>query len=157
MTSALLVNEVDILVGALTVYGEARGCTQAGRTAIAHTLLNRAKARKWWGAGVKPYADHSLAAVCLKPYQYSCWNHSDPNYALLVKLQGAYREAIRDRHCRAALKALIDALDGYAADVTNGATHYLTIKLHLTEAAPVWAKRQDFIEVGAHRFFRNVA
>jgi spore germination cell wall hydrolase CwlJ-like protein len=149
-------NDIDILVGALTIHGEARGCTQAGRTAIAHTILNRVRARSWWGKGVCPYSDHSIAAVCLKPRQYSCWNANDPNYKLLTGLQRAYREAIQDKTCRAALKALIDALDGYELDHTGGATHYLTTALHKSNKAPPWSKRDKFVEIGKHRFFANI-
>ena len=152
----MTVTDIDILVASLTIYGEGRGCTQDGRVAIAHTLINRAKAKAWWGKGVAPYADHSLAAVCLKPWQYSCWNANDPNYKLLATLQRQYRDAIEDKTCRAALYALIAALDGYAPDPTGGATHYLTIKLHESQSAPAWAKGSNYIQIGSHRFFAGV-
>jgi N-acetylmuramoyl-L-alanine amidase len=150
------VSDIDILVGALTIHGEARGCTQEGRTAVAHTLINRAKARSWWGKGVEGLPDHSIAAVCLKPWQFSCWNKNDPNADLLQKLRADYREAIQQKTCRAALKALIDALDGYAPDATNGATHYLTTRLYMSPRCPVWAYGMPYIEIGAHRFIKGV-
>lgn len=152
----LSVSDTDILVGALTIHGEARGCTQEGRTAIAHSILNRARAKSWWGKGVTGHPDHSIAAVCLKPWQFSCWNADDPNSTLLHKLRDEYRKAIQDKSCRASLKALIDALDGFAFDHTNGSTHYLTTALHNTARAPEWSKRGDYIEIGAHRFFRGI-
>lgn len=156
--TALKVSDVDMLVGALTVYGEARGSTQQDRLGVAHVIINRVKAKQWWGRGVSPYIDHSITAVCLKPWQFSCWNSSDVNYKLLAQLQRQYRMAIQDPDCRAALKALIDALDGHAPDPTNGATHYLTVALHESSNAPTWARgRTDFITVGKHRFFRDVA
>jgi N-acetylmuramoyl-L-alanine amidase len=150
------VSDTDILIAALTIHGEARGCTQAGRTAIAHTIINRAKAKRWWGAGVPRHPDHSLAAVCLKPWQFSCWNTSDPNSKLLNNLRATYREAIQDRHCRNALKALIDALDGHELDQTGGATHYLTTALHKSGKAPEWSKGVPFVEIGKHRFMVGV-
>lgn len=157
MTPLLIVSDLDILVASLTIHGEARGCNQDGRAAIAHVILNRAKARQWWGRGVEPYVDHTVTAVCLKPWQFSCWNATDPNYKLLATLQREYRDAIQNPHCRAALKAFIDALDGYVPDQTGGATHYLTIALHNSENRPAWAKgRDDYIEIGKHRFFRDV-
>jgi N-acetylmuramoyl-L-alanine amidase len=149
-------SDVDILVGALTIHGEARGCTQEGRAAIAHTILNRCAEKKWWGKSVAGYPDHSIAAVCLKPFQFSCWNANDPNSTLLDKLRDEYRKAIQDKTCRASLKALIDALDGFAFDHTHGSTHYLTIALHKSGKAPEWSKRGDYIEIGAHRFFRGI-
>lgn len=147
---------IDILVGALTIHGEARGCTQEGRTAIAHVILNRAKNPSWWCRGVDAYPDHSIASVCLKPYQFSCWNPNDPNHKLLTSLQRQYQEAIQERDCRNSLKALIDAVDGWLPDPTLGATHYLTTRLHLSPSAPAWSRRDDYIEIGAHRFFGNV-
>jgi len=151
------VSDVDILVGALTIHGEARGCTQEGRTAIAHTILNRMRARSWWGRGVTNHPDHSVSAVCLKPWQFSCWNANDPNQTLLTTLQADYRHAIQQQTCRAALKALIDALDGHAADKTGGATHYLTTALHKSARCPDWAKGNNkFIEIGKHRFFAGI-
>lgn len=148
---------IDILIGSLTIHGEARGCTQEGRTAIAHTILNRAKAKAWWGIGVTGFMDHTVSAVCLKPYQFSCWNPKDPNSQLLLALQEKYSEAIEKKSCRASLKALIDAADGYVYDMTGGATHYLTTTLHKSNRAPDWAKgRDNYIEIGAHRFFTGV-
>ena len=150
-------SDTDILIGALTIHGEARGCTQEGRTAIAHCLLNRMKAKAWWGKGVPRHADHSMSAVCLKKWQFSCWNSNDPNALLLTSLRENYRQAIQDKSCRAALKALIDAADGYAPDKTGGATHYLTTALHKSTRCPEWAKGNNaFIEIGAHRFFANI-
>jgi N-acetylmuramoyl-L-alanine amidase len=150
------VSDIDILVGALTIHGEARGCTQEGRTAIAHCLINRMKAKAWWGRGTS-YPDHSMAAVCLKPWQFSCWNASDPNSTMLATLRADYQHAIQKKTCRAALKALIDALDGFAPDKTGGATHYLTSALHKSARCPDWAKGNNkFIEIGAHRFFAGI-
>ena len=150
-------SDVDILIGSLTIHGEARGCTQEGRTAVAHTIINRCKAKSWWGRGVKDHVSHSVAAVCLKPNQFSCWNANDPNSQLLESLQEQYRTAIEDKTCRASLKALIDAADGYIPDMTGGATHYLTIRLHQSVRAPAWAKgNNNYIQIGAHRFFAGI-
>lgn len=150
-------SDTDILIGTLTIHGEARGCTQEGRTAIAHCILNRMRKRRWWGIAVSGHADHSMAAVCLKPWQFSCWNPNDPNSTLLETLQKDYRHAIQQKTCRAALKALIDAADGYIPDTTGGATHYLTTALHKSARCPAWAKgNNNFTEIGAHRFFAGI-
>ncbi|VVO24210.1 hypothetical protein PS723_04459 [Pseudomonas fluorescens] len=66
----------DIL--ARTLWGEARGEGLAGQIAVAWTIRNRVndgKAKSWWGEG--------YAGVCLKAWQFSCWNKNDPNYAYL--------------------------------------------------------------------------
>jgi N-acetylmuramoyl-L-alanine amidase len=150
-------SDIDILIGALTIHGEARGCTQQGRTAIAHCIINRCKKKNWWGRGTPGYEDHTIAAVCLKPWQFSVWNPNDPNLSLLTNLREQYRQAIQQKTCRAALKALIDALDGYEPDPTGGATHYLTTRLHQSNRCPAWAAgNNNFVEIGAHRFFAGI-
>ena len=155
--SPLDVSDTDILVGALTVWGEARGDTQEGRTAVAHTILNRCKAQSWYGKGNgEDLKDHTISAVCLKPMQFSCWNEKDPNRKTLTKMLSAGWSSIAYKDFRACLKALTDALDGFAKDQTAGATHYLTTTLHNTSKAPEWSKRGDYIEIGAHRFFKGV-
>lgn len=148
--------DTDVLVGALTIYGEARGSTQQDRVAVAHTILNRMRARRWWGTGVSPFENHTMAAVCLKPFQFSCWNAGDPNYAQLTRLREQYRKAIQDPVARACLKALIDAADGWLPDPTGGATHYITSALHKSGKGPVWSQGREYVEIGAHRYFSGI-
>jgi N-acetylmuramoyl-L-alanine amidase len=155
-TPTLVVSDTDILIAALTVDGEARGCKQHGRVAVAHSIINRAHARSWYGLKVPPHPDHSLAAVCLKPLQFSCWNATDPNAKRLDELRKNYRTAIKDKNCRASLKALIDALDGFEPDHTGGATHYLTAALHNTKRAPEWSRDKPYVEIDGHRFFVGI-
>jgi len=153
-------SDIDLLVGALTIDGEARGESQEGRLAVAYSILNRCKARKWWGKnGGDPgeHQDHSIGAVCLKPSQFSCWNFSDPNRK---KLEAMYREGLAknmaNKGFRASLKALIDAVDGFEKDPALGATHYVTMRLHET-VPPAWSIGKEFIQIGNHRFFKGVA
>ena len=143
----------DILTGAATIYGEARGCTQAGRDAVAHTILNRCRASAWWG--IAPgYTEHSISAVCRKPWQFSCWNDNDPNAPILAGILAS--PPAHDPVWRSCLRAMLDAIDGITEDETNGATHYLTVALHKSVGAPPWSKRNDYVQIGAHRFFAGV-
>ena len=74
----MTVTEKDRDILARTLWGEARGESLAGQIAVAWTIRNRVndgKAKSWWGEG--------YAGVCQKPYQFSCWNKSDPNFAYL--------------------------------------------------------------------------
>lgn len=69
-------NEKDRDLLAWTLWGEARSETLAGQIAVAWTIrsrVNDGKAKSWWGEG--------YAGVCQKPYQFSCWNKNDPNFA----------------------------------------------------------------------------
>jgi len=70
--------EVDSL--ARTLWGEARGEGVEGMKAVACVILNRVKIAEekgkcWWG--------NNIIQVCQKPYQFSCWNRSDPNFKKL--------------------------------------------------------------------------
>ena len=70
--------EADIL--ARTIWGEARGEGVEGMKAVANVVLNRVKISKdrggfWWG--------NDITSVCKKPFQFSCWNKSDPNFKKL--------------------------------------------------------------------------
>ncbi len=68
--------EADVL--ARTLWGEARSEGHVGMEAVASVVLNRVKVARdhggkyWWGA--------NIVQVCQKPYQFSCWNRSDPNF-----------------------------------------------------------------------------
>ncbi|MES2252810.1 MAG: cell wall hydrolase, partial [Pseudomonadota bacterium] len=74
--------DIDIL--ARTIYGEARG--EYGRVdgglaaliAVGNVIVNRTQQQTWFGRTVRD--------VCLKPYQFSCWNRNDPNLPKLMEV-----------------------------------------------------------------------
>lgn len=133
--------EADIL--ARTLWGEARGEGVAGMQAVASVVLNRAGIARerggfWWGANV--------IQVCQKPYQFSCWNRSDPNFRKLQAVDGG------DLHFATALRIARRALAGTLDDTTNGATHY-----HAASIMPYWAKGETPVAtIGRHVFYRIV-
>lgn len=66
----------DIL--ARTLWCEALGEGLAEQIAVRWKICNRVndgKAKSWWGEG--------YAGVCLKAWQFSCWNKNDPNFGCL--------------------------------------------------------------------------
>lgn len=135
----------DLVIAARTVFGEARGESYAGKKAVAHVLLNRLR------AGGAP----NLAAVCLRPLQFSCWNRGDPNLPVLTAA-GFDDPALRD-----SFRALLEAFD--ETDPTQGATHYLTPAAYeRMQKAPArnaanWAK--DLVPsaaIGTQLFFNNL-
>ena len=89
----MTVTEKDRDILARTLWGEARGESLAGQIAVAWTIRNRVndgKDKSWWGEG--------YAGVCQKPYQFSCWNRNDPNFAYLSGAkQIPFRELARAR------------------------------------------------------------
>lgn len=124
-------------VAARTIYGEARGEGPAGMSAVAHVLLNRVKDGRWGS---------TLALVCMAPWQFSCWNTSDPNRAVLLALAD---DDAALRMCAAAL----DAAQRGEIDRTQGATHYYAA----TIVAPSWAGVSTFtVKIGRHLFYKNV-
>jgi N-acetylmuramoyl-L-alanine amidase len=136
-------HELEIDVLARTMWGEARGQGNEGLKAVACVVLNRVaiaqkRGRYWWG--------NTIIQVCQKPYQFSCWNRSDPNFK---KLQAVDKRNLYFATClRIARRAVLDLLE----DNTGGATHY-----HANYVDPYWAKDEvPTITIGDHIFYKLV-
>jgi N-acetylmuramoyl-L-alanine amidase len=140
----MTVSEKDRDILARTLWGEARGEGLAGQIAVAWTIRNRVedgKTKSWWGEG--------YAGVCLKPWQFSCWNENDPNYAFL---SGA--KQFPPKQFAQAQRAADLVISGAEADITNGATHYYALTM---PKPPAWAaKAAQTLRLGNHVFFKNV-
>lgn len=131
--------EIDVL--ARTLWGEARGEGTEGMQAVASVILNRvfvarARGKYWWG--------NDIISICQKPYQFSCWNRSDPNFQ---KLQSVDKSDLYFATAqRIARRAVYDCLE----DTTNGATHY-----HAKQVNPYWTRGERACAiVGNHIFYR---
>lgn len=130
--------DCDIL--ARTLFGEARGEYEktglAAFIGVANVVMNRLQATTY-GA--------TLTEVCLKPWQFSCWNESDPNYVILK--DPTLRHPLLPI-CHDVAKAV--AL-GHWPDITKGSTHYHAS----TITPPAWSKKQKpTIILGHHIFYR---
>lgn len=136
--------EKDREVLARTLWGEARGEGFEGQVAVAWTIRNRvldSNPKSWWGEG--------YAGVCLKPWQFSCWNKNDPNYAYL---SGA--KAIPAAQFSQAQKAADQVMSGSIPDPTSGATHYYATTM---PKPPAWAaEAKQTLRLGHHVFFKDV-
>ncbi len=136
------VHALDVV--AKTLWGEARGEGRTGMKAVAHVIKNRADISKqnggyWWGNG--------LVGVCKKPWQFSCWNKSDPNRA---KLEGS--KLYSNLSFSVALEVAEEVLTGQSADITNGANHYHTKDM---DSYPKWAaEAKPVAEIGNHLFYK---
>ncbi|MBR1209307.1 cell wall hydrolase [Bradyrhizobium sp. JYMT SZCCT0180] len=130
----------DHLALARTIFGEARGESNAGREAVAHVVINRVNSHKF---------RDTIEGVCLQPSQFSCFNVGDPNRPKILALdQDSENPTFKD--CLAVARRVID---GAVADNTGGATHYYA----RTIAAPSWTIGATLTaEIGVHRFFKNV-
>jgi spore germination cell wall hydrolase CwlJ-like protein len=135
-------NEMHIDVMARTLWGEARSEGVIGKEAVAHVILNRVRyadengGQFWWG--------NNITTVCQRPYQFSCWNLSDPNRAKIIALDES------DIHFQTCLRIARRAVyGGLGEDITKGATHYHTFNVN-----PVWSRGLDPITIiGGHKFF----
>lgn len=131
---------------ARTMWGEARGDGVDGMGAVAHVVLNRRAKQKYWGK--------SIEEVCLKRFQFSCWNQNDPNLPLLQRLTEA------DSSYALALKLaqeLVSLGESERAlrDRTGGATHYYARRL---QPPPRWARgKTPCADIRSHLFFRDIA
>ena len=140
----MTVSEPDRDILARTLWGEARGEDLIGQIAVAWTIRNRVfdgKTKSWWGEG--------YASVCQKPYQFSCWNRNDPNYAYLSGVK-----PIPLREFTQAQIAAGQVVDGKVSDPTGGATHYYAIAM---PKPPTWVKgATQTLKLGHHVFFKDV-
>ncbi|MEM9470011.1 MAG: cell wall hydrolase [Pseudomonadota bacterium] len=133
--------EIDVL--ARTIFGEARGEPLEGMEAVASVVLNRVRiAQKkngyWWGK--------NIIGVCQKPYQFSCWNKTDPSYKRLTSVTN------ENKIFRTCLKIAEDAVDGCLWDCTGSATHY-----HADYVSPYWSRGEKPTKIiGRHIFYKLV-
>lgn len=136
-----LSDPIEVL--ARTLYGEARGEPVRGQEAVACVILNRvaratARGTYWWG--------NSIVQVCLKPWQFSCWNRNDPNRPRVLAVTP------KNRAFASCLRIARRAVRGGLEDFTFGATHY-----HTTQAHPPWAwNRSPCLELGGHLFYNTI-
>lgn len=134
--NAIALNDLNVLTG--TLYGEARGCSPEAQENVAQVILNRF--HNGWGSSVK--------SVCLAPWQFSCWNTSDPNRA---KILVAYKED--PVVWQALLHTAAAALSGGNPNRINGADSYYAATM---KTKPFWAKApavQTYAD-GYHIFWR---
>lgn len=138
MTRTIYATALDVDTLARTIYGEARGESQAGKVAVAFVVINRVHGKAWFG--------RTIRGVCRKPWQFSCWNKSDPNRARLL----AADESDPDfRDSKLAALAVVQGRAG--ADPTDGATHY-----HASYISPRWARdRLPVGCIGSHLYYND--
>jgi len=156
-------SERDLNILTLTVYGEARGEPREGKIGVAWSARNRATADlwsddrdDWWGEGI--------AGVCLRSWQYSCWNRPNQPQSQrerleqflvgsdvmrgILKPNSRADDAIED--CWQVARAVLDDRE---PDPTCGSTHYY----FEGSLEPSWAKgRRPAVRLGRHLFFNDI-
>ena len=122
LANPTLPESVDVM--ARTLFGEASGCGVSAMQHVAMVIMNRVNHPKWWG--------HDVISVCQEPWQFSCWNKSDPNRARIL----AATEA--DGWFAVAVSIAYKAIGGNLPDVTDDADSYYALSM---AHPPAWASR----------------
>jgi N-acetylmuramoyl-L-alanine amidase len=127
-------SDCDML--ALCVWRESDDQSIGCMAAVAHVVMNRAEQPGWWGIDI-----HS---VVLRPWQFSCFNHGDPNESRWP--DGANLQWIEARRIAAAV------LDGTDRDLTDGATSYYDVSID----PPDWTGGMIFtVQFDRIRFYKQ--
>lgn len=142
--TVLKYNDNDIDVLARTIYGEARGeyyradGGMSSLVCVANVICNRALKPKRYGA--------TIAKICQKPYQFSCWNQADPNSIIIAKIKAG-----DDKIFDLCLEVAQNVLGGQWPDLSEGANHYHASWM---KTYPAWAMgRSPTKRMGQHLFY----
>jgi cell wall hydrolase len=134
----ILADPADIL--ARTLCGEARGEGEVGMQSVANVVMNRVAKPCWWGRNIKD--------VCLKPFQFSCWNENDPNLPIILNLNDGF--SIFTDSLAIAQRAVAGTLE----DITGGATSYYAASM---DTPPRWAEgKTPCARIGGQLFFKDI-
>lgn len=131
---------------AVMVYGEARGESKEGMTAVAYTAMNRA-------------AKKTLCQVVLAPKQYSIFNNNPAlrTAALSLHVEPTQKNEIDQKSWQKAVEVAAAVVRKQLPDPTNGATHYLAPKLMALKGYkfPKWSTEYKMVAViDNHRFYK---
>jgi spore germination cell wall hydrolase CwlJ-like protein len=139
----MTLDDIDIL--ARTIYGEARGeyyHPAGGLTsfiAVANVVMNRLKAPARFGT--------TIAEICQKRWQFSCWNKDDPNYDVIQSVSRDGNQLF-EMACLTADKVA----RGNWPDITFGSNHYYAASM---PTPPKWARGRTLqVRIGRHLFYR---
>ncbi len=130
----------------LTIYGEGRGEPVEGQIAIGNVIRNRFR---------KAPLNTTYKEICLAPLQFSCWNHSDANYPLLMEMAMilVHGESIKDIVLRQCVCIARGIKDDEILDNTHGALNYMTSQLFHSPKRPAWALNAKVVRpIGNHSF-----
>lgn len=129
---------LDRYIGAATAYMEASNQGPVGIRAVMHVLFNRLQFSPKYGS--------TIADICLKPWQFSCWNTADPNRHRLAVVDDG-ESILTD--CYAAYDETVAGSD----DPTLGATHYIADGI----TPPQWVtEATQTVKIGSHTFYKGV-
>lgn len=136
---------------ALTIYGEARGETKAGKIAVCSVILERVDYREWDGK--------TIQEVCLMPFQFSCFLPTDPNFKILKMIAESWEEKYTNsldlQACYHVASDLIEGIFPRTKEIAEShCCQYLTTALRKSKYCPKWVKKMKLVLVeGEHEFY----
>ena len=137
MTATITTAETRIL--AQTIWGENRGGGYLGMQSVCNAIMNRVKIGGWWGS--------TVMGVCLKPYQFSCWLRSDPNFPKLESI------TMTDADFVMAVNIAKEAIASTLEDVTGGADSYYSLSM---ATPPDWSATAKYtVTVAGQKFYKT--
>jgi hypothetical protein len=95
---------------------EARSGGKDGMQAVMNVVCNRANNGRWWG--------DSIYTVCMKPYQFSCWNKGSTQLVLFQKMLDTDPS---DEQWEIARNLAQLAISKVLPDITNNADSYHSV------------------------------
>ena len=130
----------DKVVAVLTIAAEASNQPHIGKQGVAAVIFNRLHSGRF---------GHSVAAVCLKRYQFSEWNADPADNANLIRVANMNADDPVILDCASAYDEMTAG-----NDPTDGATHYHDTSI----APPAWTNgATKTCQLGDLIFYRDVA
>lgn len=133
----------DLLIVVMTTWQEARGEGRAGIRAVAHAIVNRHAAGKW-------FSRKTLAGTCLLAYAFSGWMTTDPNHEASAEVP------MSDPIVRICIEEVTAAITGTTEDPTGGATHYYAEGTKVPDWANPATGSIFTVQIGRHLFYKDV-
>ncbi|MEF8721534.1 MAG: cell wall hydrolase [Candidatus Accumulibacter delftensis] len=133
--------EIDVV--ARTIWGEAGELGNEAMRAVAAVIVKRQSVGKWWG--------RSASEVCLRPYQFRCWDVSSPS---IFQVRSVSADIETFRQALSIAEMALDPERGISPDRSLGATRY-----HPQWVVPVpdWARGlEPCATVGGLCFYNNI-
>ena len=126
----------DLHILASTIIGEAKNEPDKGKAAVAWVVMNRlSRQRKSWG--------RTIAAVCLMPKQFSCWNDAFRRRLLTIDERNPL--FVKCEHIATGV------VSGEIPDPTGDADHYYADYI----SPPDWAEKdKKTVVIGHHVFYK---
>ena len=127
----------DFFVLTGTLYGEIRGGTLEAKQNVGQVIQIRYEDLK------KKNPQATYREICLAPYQFSCWNHSDVNRSKILTDNGHFRTKAWELCAQVAW----NIMQGNNPDRVKGARNYYSLSM---AEPPAWSEPPAIITLDDH-------